>query len=193
MTHAHRRTRLVGVVIYHVTVFSFARSHFFGQVWLQEWLNYPLSPKRRVLIDYLNLKLMRPRNATGGETSGPPQKCKKYSCSFRKEYNKRFPWATDSKKGPSFAFCMPCGRDISLAQGGTKDLRKHEHEQTTVHTKAHQGTSGIKPLYSYFGPVRNEEVIVAEVKFGYFLGEHHLAFYLLTIAIDCFVLCSLIL
>ena len=32
-------------------------------------------------------------------------------------------------------------------------------------------------LYTYFGPVRNE-VIEAEVKFGYFLGEHHLAFLL---------------
>ena len=83
---------------------------------------------------------------SGGETSGLPQKRKKYSCNYRKEYNKRFPWETDSKKGPTFAFCMPCGRDISLAQSGTKDLRKHE--QTTVHTKAHQGTSGIKPLHS---------------------------------------------
>ena len=42
-------------------------------------------------------------NATGGETSGLPQKRKKYSCSYRKEYNKRFPWATDSKKVPSYA------------------------------------------------------------------------------------------
>ena len=100
--------------------------------------------------------------------SGLPQKCKKYSCSYQKEYNKHFPWATDSKKGPPYAFCMPYGRDISPAQGGAKDLRKHE--QTTVHTKAHQGTSGIKPLHSYFGPIRNEEVIVAEVEFGYFLG-----------------------
>ena len=72
-------------------------------------------------------------NATGGEMPGLPQKRKKYSCSYRKEYNKRFPWVTDSKKGPSYAFCMPCGRNISLAQGGTKDLRKYE--QTTVHTK----------------------------------------------------------
>ena len=130
-------------------------------------------------------------NATGGKTSGLPQKRKKYSCSYRKEYNKRFPWATDSKKGPSYAFCMPCGRDISLAQGGTKDLRKHE--QTTVHTKAHQGTSGIKPLHSYFGPVRNEDVIVAEVKFGYFLGEHHLAFLLADHCNRLFCSCSLIL
>ena len=56
-----------------------------------------------------------------------------------------------------------------------------------------QGSSGIQPLHSYyFGPVRNEEVIEAEVKFGY-LGRIILLFYLLTIAIDSFVLCSLIL
>ena len=117
-------------------------------------------------------------SSAGGETSGHglSQKRKKYACSYRKEYNKRFPWATDSKKGSTYAFCMPCGRDISLGQGGTKDLRRHE--ETSVHSKAQQGTSGIRPLHSYFGPVRHEKIIEAEVKFGYFLGEHHLAFLL---------------
>ena len=44
-------------------------------------------------------------NATGGETSGLPQKRKKYSCSYRKEYNKRFPWATDLKKaGENYSY-----------------------------------------------------------------------------------------
>ena len=71
---------------------------------------------------------------------------------------------------------MPCGRDVSLGQGGKKDLRKHE--QTNIHTKSHQGTSGIKPLHSYSGHVRNELMIEAEVNFGFFLGEHHLAFLL---------------
>ena len=94
------------------------------------------------------------------------------------------PWATDSKKGPTYAYCMPCGRDVSLGQGGTKDLRKHE--RTNVHTRSHhQGTSGIKP---YFGTVRNESVIEAEVKFGFFLGEH-LTFLLADIVIDVFAPC----
>ena len=34
------------------------------------------------------------------------------------------------------------------------------------------------PLQSFFGPVQDESVICAEVKFGYFLGEHHLVFQL---------------
>ena len=98
-------------------------------------------------------------DTASSETSAPRQKRKKYSCTYRKQYSKRFPWATASKKGPTYAFCMPCGRDVSLGQGGTKDLRKHE--QTNVHTKSQQGTSGTKPLHSYFGPVRNESVIEA--------------------------------
>lgn len=76
----------------------------------------------------------------------------------------------------SVSVCRVVGRHVSLGQSGTKDLRKHE--QTNVHTKSQQGTSGMKPLHSYFGPVRNESVIEAEVKFGFFVGEHHLAFLL---------------
>ena len=37
---------------------------------------------------------------------------------------------------------------------------------------------GVLPLQSYFGPIREESVIRAEVLFTYFLGEHHLAFQL---------------
>ena len=37
---------------------------------------------------------------------------------------------------------------------------------------------GVLPLQSYFGPIREESIIRAEVLFAYFLGEHHLAFQL---------------
>ena len=37
---------------------------------------------------------------------------------------------------------------------------------------------GVLPLQSYFGPIREESVICADVLFVYFLGEHHLAFQL---------------
>ena len=46
LTHAHRRTRLVGVVIYHMTVLSWHTLIFLAKC---GWLNYPLSPKRRDL------------------------------------------------------------------------------------------------------------------------------------------------
>ena len=61
---------------------------------------------------------------------------------------------------------MPCSRDVCLGQGGTKDLKKHE--QTNLHIKSQHGFSGIRPLHSYFGPIRKESVIMAEIKFGYF-------------------------
>ena len=95
---------------------------------------------------------------------------------YRKQYSKTFPWSTDSKKGPTYAFCLRCNRDISLGRGGTKDLK--QHEQTAVHSRAESGSSGAMPLQSYFGPIRDESVVSAEVKFGYFLGEHHLVFQL---------------
>ena len=99
-------------------------------------------------------------------------KRKKYVCVYKREYSKHFPWSAESKKGKTFAYCMPCSRDVCLGQGGTKDLKKHE--QTYLHIKSQQGFSGIRPLHSYFGPIRKESVIMAEIKFGYFLGEHHL-------------------
>ena len=37
---------------------------------------------------------------------------------------------------------------------------------------------GVLPLQCYFGPIREESVIHAEVFFTYFFGEHHLAFQL---------------
>ena len=66
---------------------------------------------------------------------------------------------------------IACHVDV-IGQGGTKDLTKHE--QTNLHIKSHQGFSGIRPLHSYLGPMRKESIVSAEIKFAYFLGEHHL-------------------
>ena len=98
------------------------------------------------------------------DQSTPPSKRKRYSCVFRKNLTKVFPWATDSKRGRSDAFCMRCSRDSSMAHGGVKDLRRHEH--TALHSRAEQSIVGAMPLSSYF----------VEVKCGYVLREHHLAF-----------------
>ena len=106
------------------------------------------------------------------DQSTTPSKRKRYSCVFRKNLTKVFPWATDSKRGRSYAFCMKCSRDISMAHGGVKDLRRHEH--TALHSPAEQSIVGAMPLSSYFGSDRRTAVIEAEVKYGYFLGEHHL-------------------
>ena len=107
----------------------------------------------------------------------PPRKRKKYTCVFRKEHAKLFSWAKDSKKGPTYAFCMKCSRDVSLGLGGTKDLRRHE--QTSLHGRCDRASSSCMSLQSYFGgPTRAMAVVEAEVKFGYMLDEHHLPFLL---------------
>ena len=79
----------------------YTRSFFFGQVWLQAWLDSPAITEAEGFDRLSESEADETENlgnATGSETSGLPQKRKKYSCSYRKEYNKRFPWATDSKK-----------------------------------------------------------------------------------------------
>ena len=108
-------------------------------------------------------------------TCEEPKKKPRYSCTFHPDSNK-FTWAIVSRKGPTYARCTVCNRDVSVAYGGTKDLRKHE--QTRVHQAVQKSQSGSTSLTSYFsstrGPTREQSVIEAEVKFGFFLGEHHI-------------------
>ena len=100
----------------------------------------------------------------------PPTKRKKYACIFRANLTKVFPWVRPSKKGATYAFCTKCNRDISLGKGGSKDLRRHE--QTSLHSQWDRASSSLE---AFFGPSR---VVEAEIKFDYFIGEHHLPFLL---------------
>ena len=84
---------------------------------------------------------------------------KKRSCVYRRQYAKTFPWATTSRKGSSFAFCMKCSRDINLERGGTRDLRRHQ--ETKLHKHSEKDGVGVLLLQSYFGPIREESVIRA--------------------------------
>ena len=101
---------------------------------------------------------------------------KKRLCVYFRQYAKTFPWATTSRKGSSFAFCMKCSRDINLGRGGTRDLRRHQ--ETKLHKHPEKDGVHVLFLQSYFGSIRGESVIRTEVLFAYFLGEHHLAFQL---------------
>ena len=112
---------------------------------------------------------------SSAQFSEEPKKMPGYSCTFHPESNK-FTWATVSRKGRTYARCTVCNRDVSVAYVGTKDLRKHE--QTCIHQAVKKSQSGATSLTSCFssarGPTREQSVIEAEVKFGYFLGEHHI-------------------
>ena len=70
-------------------------------------------------------------------------KRKKYVCVYKREYSKRFPWSAESKKGKTFAYCMPCSRDVCLGQGGTKDLNKHE--RTYLHINLNKASLELGP------------------------------------------------
>ena len=71
---------------------------------------------------------------------------------------------------------MKCSRDINLGRGGTRDLRRHL--ETKLHKPSEKNGVDVLPLQSYFGTIREESVIHAEVVFAYFLEEQHLAFQL---------------
>ena len=113
---------------------------------------------------------------TSDEAPAATTKRARYACSFHPESN-TCDWATVSTKGSSYACCKLCSRNVSVAYGGMKDLRKHE--ATGVHQSASKNVKGTNSITTYFackpGPKQEEVVVEAEVKFGYFLGEHHLA------------------
>ena len=88
---------------------------------------------------------------------------KKRSCVYRRQCAKNFPWATTSRKGSSFTFYMKCSCDINLRKGGTRDFRRHQ--ETKLHKHSEKDCMGVLPLQSYFGPIREESVIHAEVFF----------------------------
>ena len=82
-------------------------------------------------------------SGTGGETSSSSTegesapKRSRYACTFRPD-SSTYTWAKVSRKGPSFAYCSLCCRDVSVAYGGTKDLRKHEQLYTSLHARVSQ-------------------------------------------------------
>ena len=89
----------------------------------------------------------------------------RYACTFRPDTN-TFEWAKVLKKGASYAYCTVCSCNVSVAYG--------------VHQAASVSVRSTRSLTSYFsntpGPKREQAVVEAEVKFSYFIAEHHLAF-----------------
>ena len=87
-----------------------------------------------------------------------------------------FPWAIPSQKGDSYALCKVCKIHISVAYGGFRDLANHAN--TAVHESRSRDVSTATSLSSFInkthGPKRDSSVIAAEVRFSYFVGEHHL-------------------
>ena len=123
-------------------------------------------------------------STSGSDREGEPiRKKPRYTCTFHPESN-TYDWARVSRKGPSYAFCSLCKRDISVAYGGQKDLRRHK--ATALHTSASTAVRTSASPRDYVslgpGPRRDHAVVKAEVKFSYFIGEHHLA---LTVADHC--------
>ena len=57
-------------------------------------------------------------STSSGEGESVPKK-PRYMCAFHPESN-TYDWARVSQKGPSYAFCSFCKRDISVAYGGRK-------------------------------------------------------------------------
>ena len=111
------------------------------------------------------------------KTPHHPENVRSTHAYFVKSTQNYFPGPRESKKGPTYEFCLKCSRDVSLGLGGTKDLRRHE--QTSLHGRCDRESLSCMSLQSYFGgPTRAMAVVEAEVKFSYMLGEHNLPFLL---------------
>ena len=107
----------------------------------------------------------------------------RYACTFHPD-SCQFSWTKLLRKGPLCAYCMMCSHHISVPYGGNKDLGRHE--QTAVNqsnfSTSVAGTSSITTFFHMCSPKRIESVVETEVKFGFFLAEHHLA---LALADNC--------
>ena len=113
----------------------------------------------------------------GHDDDGVHRKKARYSCTFHPKCN-QFSWAKPSSKGSTFAFCNRCKRHLNISYGGVRDLKRHG--ETVLHQEATTSATGSSSLTTYFGaprgPKRGQAVLDAEVKFGYFIAEHYLAF-----------------
>ena len=74
---------------------------------------------------------------------------------------------------------VPLAPEMSaLPYGGRKDLKKHE--LSSMHQAASASVKSTHYFTSYFsntpGPKKERGVVEAEVKFSYFIAEHHLVF-----------------
>ena len=69
---------------------------------------------------------------------------------------------------------MKYSHDINLGRDGTRDLRRHQ--ETKLHKHSENDGVGVLPLQSYFGPIREESVIRAEVLFAISLESTILPF-----------------
>ena len=82
---------------------------------------------------------------------------KKQSCVYHRQCAKTFPWATTSRKGSSFAFCMKCSHGINLERV-VLEISETSGNEITQHSE--KDGVGLLPLQSYFGPIREESVTV---------------------------------
>lgn len=95
----------------------------------------------------------------------------KYSSSFQKAYTDEFPCIVSSRKGNTFAMCIVCQTDFSVAHGGRSDVLKH------VSTQKHKDKVKCvdkNEKLNFFSQSKDQRVINAECLFSAFLVEHNL-------------------
>lgn len=80
---------------------------------------------------------------------------KSYKQRYKTAYRQTYGWSASSRKGDTYAFCMVCKSDISIAHSGAFDLKRHEESKShkTFVESTSKNTSSIK---SFFGPRRDE-------------------------------------
>ena len=85
---------------------------------------------------------------------------------FIDEYTEKFPFVRKSLKGDTYAFCNVCRVDISVACGGSNDIKRHSEKKK--HVEMVEASRKSRPLSSFFPCAKSEDltVISAEVLFS---------------------------
>ena len=111
------------------------------------------------------------------------KKGKAYQQQFKACYRTDFPFVVSSKKGQTFAYCVVCHSDFSIAHGGRFDVSRHS--QGKAHKEKEKATTtASRPISTFFDstPKRDEnsqkqkelQITRAEVSMCAFIAEANL-------------------
>ena len=95
---------------------------------------------------------------------------------FKSTYTNDFPCILPSSVSKTYARCMVCESDFSVAHGGYDDVVRHT--KSVKHIRAGSALKGTTQLTSYFASAKKDDsdnaIIRAETLFCLFLVEHNI-------------------
>lgn len=97
-----------------------------------------------------------------------------YRHKFNSAWASMYPWLKESKKGQTFFYCKPCGKDLC---GRTAAVKKHE--VSTVHTKKCSSAKTQMWVVNFIHKhtLMEKQTKEIEIRIASFLVEHNVALF----------------